>query len=108
MKKSAVVLFSITALVVFSSVALAGTTPAQKPPVQVTAAAVTVPIHRTPIDLTDEEILAVASPVELSMHALAVRGTAVTTGEVESPEGPDTDGPGGSNHEFDGQETGQH
>jgi hypothetical protein len=114
MKKSAVMLFSITALVGFSSLALAGTTPAQKAAVPVDVTAVAAPVASVPnhvIDLSDEEILSVASPVDLAVQGLSAHALSVTTaGEIESPEteGPDTDGPGGPDHEFEGEETGQH
>ena len=114
MKKSAVSFFSVTAMVVFSSLAFAGTTPAQTPAVSVdvTAVATAVPGAAGPaIDLRDEEVLSVASPVDVAIRSLSARAwSATTAGEVEAPEteGPDTDGPGGPDHEFDGEETGQH
>lgn len=108
MKKYMIPILSITALVGFSSIASAGTTP----PVDVTSVAAkvaSVPNHV--IDLRDEEILSVASPVSPAIHALSVHNETITTAaETEAPEteGPDTDGPGGPDHDFDGEETGQH
>jgi hypothetical protein len=114
MKKSAVLFFSIIALVGFSSLASASTAPQQKPaaPIDVTAVATavsSVPNHV--VELRDEDILSVASPVNLAVHGLSVHALGVTpAGENESPEteGPDEDGPGGPDHEFDGEESGQH
>jgi hypothetical protein len=114
MKKSAVLFFSITALVGLSSIASASTAPQQKPAVPIDVTAVAAPVSTMPnhvVELRDEDILSVASPVDLAVQGLSMHAMSVTTaGEIESPEteGPDTDGPGGSNHEFDGEESGQH
>ncbi len=113
-KPTAVVLFTLAAMVVFSSIAVAGVTPAQKSPapVRVTAAAAVVPtIHLQPIGLTDEEILAAASPIAITMHGLSAHALAlVSAAENESPEtgGLESDGPGGPDHQFEGEETGEH
>ena len=115
MKKSAVMVFSITALVGFSSLAFASSAPVQKAAAQVDVTTVASPVANIPsqIDaLSDEEILSVASPVDLAVHGYSAHALAVTTaGEIESPEteGPETDGPdGGPDHQFEGEETGQH
>lgn len=111
MKKS-IMLLSIAAMVVFTSVAIAGTTLQNaSAPVDVTAAAASVPIPNPAIDLRDDELLSLATPIELGVHDLSLHALSTTyAGELESPEteGPDTDGPGGPNHEFDGEETGAH
>ena len=113
MKKHFPMLLTIALSLVISSVAFADTTKAQKsiPPVDVTSAAAAVPLALNTINLSDEEILGVASPVQVSMHGLALHGLAITAAnEVEGPEteGPDSDGPGGPDHQFEGEEDGQH
>lgn len=114
MKKSALLLMSITALVGFSSLAFASTAPQQKPPVPIDVTAVAAAVSSVPnhvVELRDEDILSVASPVDLAVQGLSMHALTVTsTGEIESPEteGPDLDGPGGPDHEFDGEESGQH
>lgn len=113
-KPTAVLLFTIAAMVVFSCVAVAGVTPAQKSPspASVSGAAAAVPtINHQPFGLTDEEILSAATPVAVSMHGLSARTLGfVSAAENESPEtgGLESDGPGGPDHQFEGEETGEH
>ena len=69
--------------------------------------------------INDQELFEAASPVTVSAEAMNT-GLAVLTQSVtplsegaelegpEGPEGPDADGPGGSTHEFEGEETGDH
>lgn len=49
-------------------------------------------------------ISAMSSPSSVT----GVEGNELNGPEKESKEGPDLDGPGGSTHQFDGQETGNH
>ena len=81
MKKSAVLFFSITALVGISSLAYASSAQQQKSaaPIDVTSVATAVssaPNHV--IELRDEDILSVASPVNLAVQGLTVHAAAVT------------------------------
>jgi hypothetical protein len=113
MKKSAVLFLSITAMVGFSSLGYASTAPQQKPAAPIDVTAVASAVSNVPnhvVELRDEDLLSVASPVA-SIHGLFASALTVSAaGEIESPEteGPDSDGPGGPDHEFEGEETGQH
>ena len=114
MKRASPALLIIAASILLCPLAFADTTPAQKTvlPVDVTSAAAAVPLAlNSTVNLSDEEVLGIASPVQMSMQGLALHGLAITAqNEVEGPEteGPDDDGPGGPDHQFEGDETGQH
>jgi hypothetical protein len=114
MKKGFPMLLMIVVSILLCPLAFADTTKAQKStaPVDVTSAAAAVPLTlSSSINLSDEEVLGIASPVRTAVQGLALQALTVTAqNEVEGPEteGPDNDGPGGPNHEFDGDETGQH
>jgi hypothetical protein len=110
---------SFAATILLCPLAFAGTTQAQKPiaPVDVVSAASAVPLAlHDAFSLSDEEILGVASPAQMSVHALSLHGLTIgAQNEVEGPEtegpeteGPDADGPGGPDHQFEGEETGGH
>jgi hypothetical protein len=113
MKKSVVRFLSIAAMVGISSLVYASNAPQQKPAVPIDVTAVAIAVSSAPnhvVELRDEDLLSVASPVA-SIHGLSASALSVSTnGEVESPEaeGPDDDGPDGPDHEFEGEETGQH
>jgi hypothetical protein len=120
MKKTHLTLCTVAAIVLLCPLAFAETPKAQKfvAPLDVTSVAAAVPLaSNAAFTLTDEEILGVASPVRAlapaALHTLAAQGLTVAPTEVEGPEGPetegpDTDGPGGPDHQFEGEETGQH
>jgi hypothetical protein len=104
---------SVAVTILLCPFAFAGTPQAQKiAPVDVVTAASAVPLAlQDAISLSDEEILGVASPAQMSVHALSLHGLSIVAqNEVEGPEteGPDDDGPGGPDHEFEGEESGGH
>lgn len=114
MKKTLPMLLTIAAVILLCPMAFANTTQAQKstPPGDVASAAAAVPLAlNSTINLSDEEILEAASPVQVSVQGAALHGLAIkAANEVEGPEtaGPDSDGPGGPDHQFEGEETGNH
>jgi hypothetical protein len=109
---------SIAVTILLCPLAFADTPQALRPvaPVDVVSAASAVPLAlHDAFGISDEEILGVASPAQMSVHALSLHSLSIVPNEVEGPEtegpeteGPDADGPGGPDHEFEGEETGPH
>jgi hypothetical protein len=120
MKKPHAMLLTVSAVtILLCPLAFAGTPQVQKPiaPLDVVSAASAVPLAlQDAISLSDEEILGVASPAQMSVHALSLNSLSIgAQNEVEGPEtegpeteGPDADGPGGPDHQFEGEESGGH